>query len=107
MSVEFENFGFYKVNIDYVRYLNSKDFQVFYENNPNYERKPYLGLIIKLGNYKYCIPLTSSKERQLNWANITEHNYLINHHLHSVAICAMLIPYSAWYGGEHEPQPKK
>ena len=33
--------------------------------------------------------------------------YYINHHLHSVAICAMLIPYSAWYGGEHEPQPKK
>ncbi|MDO8685479.1 MAG: DEAD/DEAH box helicase [Clostridiales bacterium] len=30
-----------------------------------------------------------------------------NHHLHSVAIRAMLIPYSAWYGGEHEPQPKK
>jgi ATP-dependent RNA helicase DeaD len=35
---------------------------------------------------------------------------LINHHLHSVAIRAILIPYSAWYGGEcreHEPQPKK
>lgn len=77
MSVEFENFGFYKVNIDYVKYLHSKDSQVFYEDSPNYNRKPHLGLIIKLGNYKYCIPLTSSKERQLNWANITEHNYLI------------------------------
>ncbi len=77
MSIEFENFGFYKVNIEYIKYLHSKDSEVFYENNPNYERKPYLGLIIKLGNYKYCIPLTSSKERQLNWANTTEHNYLI------------------------------
>ena len=33
--------------------------------------------------------------------------YLKDHYLHSVAIGAMLIPYNAWYGGEHEPQPKK
>ena len=32
---------------------------------------------------------------------------IIDHYLHSVAIGAMLIPYNAWYGGEHEPQPKK
>lgn len=77
MSVEFENFGFYRVNINYVKYLHSKDSQVFYEDDPNYIRKPYLGLIIKLGNYKYCIPLTSAKVRQLNWANASEHNYVI------------------------------
>lgn len=77
MSVEFENFGFYKININYIKYLHSQDSQVFYENEPNYSRKPYLGLIIKLGNYKYCIPLTSAKVRQLNWANVSEHNYII------------------------------
>jgi hypothetical protein len=33
--------------------------------------------------------------------------YFLNHYLHSVAIRDRLIPYTAWYGGEHEPQPKK
>lgn len=77
MNTEFEKFGFYKVNIDYVKYLSSKDGQVFYDGCPNYVRKPFLGLLTNVGGYTYCIPLTSAKQRQLNWSNITEHNYII------------------------------
>jgi len=78
MSVIFNKFGFYKVNLEYIKYLYSKDRQVFYDNNSsNYNRKPYLGLITQLGKFTYCLPLTSAKERQLQWKNVTEHNYLI------------------------------
>jgi protein AbiQ len=77
MDVKYDNFGFYKVNIDYVKLLYSEDSQVFYDDKQNYNRKPYLGLITQLGGYTYCIPLTSAKSRQLDWANISEHNYVI------------------------------
>ena len=41
------------------------------------KKKPHLGILTRLGGFLYCIPLTSSKPYQLNWNNITEHNYLI------------------------------
>ena len=36
-----------------------------------------MGIITQLGKLSYCIPLTSAKERQLGWSNVTEHNYII------------------------------
>lgn len=77
MQVQFEKFGFYRINRDYLKYLHSKDSQVFYEATKKYEKKPYLGIIVELGDMKYCIPLTSAKPRQLNWANISKHNLII------------------------------
>ena len=81
MEAHFEKFGFYTVDIDYIRYLHTKDDQVFYSDNKDYERKPYVGILTHLGGYSYCIPLTSAKTKQLNWKNITEHNYLIYEHV--------------------------
>ena len=40
MEIQFENYGFYKIEKDYLRYLNSKDSQVFLEDTKEYERKP-------------------------------------------------------------------
>lgn len=88
MDIKYDGFGLYKVNTDFVKYLSSKDSQVFYDNAPNYSRKPYLGLVTQLGGYTYCMPLTSAKQRQLDWANITEHNYIIYEHIRSSEIRA-------------------
>ena len=82
----FENFGFYAVDIDYVKYLHSKDNQVFYNASAGYDKKPYLGIIVGLNDFKYCIPLTSAKPKQLNWRNITEHNYLIYEYVRTAAL---------------------
>ena len=30
MKIKFEKFGFYKIDIDYLKFLHSKDEQVFY-----------------------------------------------------------------------------
>ena len=81
MDVYFEKYGFYTVNIDYIKYLHSKDDQVFYNDTKDYERKPHVGILANLGRHSYCIPLTSAKTKQLNWKNITEHNYLIYEHV--------------------------
>jgi len=77
MKTEYKEFGFYRIDIDYVRFLHSKDSQVFYVAAAGYEKKPYLGIIATLGEHSYCIPLSSAKPRHLQWRNITEHNYLI------------------------------
>lgn len=77
MELQYEEYGFYKINKEYLKHLHSIDNQVFYKDDDKYDNKPHLGLLIGIGNYKYCIPLTSAKKRHLNWQNITEHNYLI------------------------------
>jgi len=77
MEVRYEKYGFYTIDTEYLKYLYSKDTEVFYSEAKGYERKPYLGLLARLGKHLYCIPLTSAKQTHLNWKNITEHNYLI------------------------------
>ena len=77
MEVQFSDYGFYQINYDYMRFLYSQDNQVFFAENDNYGRKPYLGVLINLGSKSYCIPLTSAKRRHLTWSNIGKYNLLI------------------------------
>lgn len=77
METQFEKYGFYKIQKDYLKYLNSRDSQVFFENTKEYVRKPYLGLVVGINGMKYCIPLTSAKPRHLGWANVSKHNIVI------------------------------
>lgn len=73
----FKEFGFYKVNFDYVKFLNSKDEQVFFSDKKGYESKPYIGYLINIDNIHYCIPLTSAKKKHLSWKNVSIKNILI------------------------------
>ena len=77
MELQYEEYGFYRIDKDYLEYLHNIDSQVFFKNEDEYDRKPHLGLLVGIDNYTYCIPLTSAKKRHLNWQNISEHNYVI------------------------------
>lgn len=77
MQLQYKDYGFYKVDINYLKYLHAIDDQVFYKKEKNYDRKPHLGMLVGINSFKYCIPLTSAKPRHLGWQNITEHNYLV------------------------------
>lgn len=77
MELQYEEYGFYRIDKDYLQYLHSVDDQVFFKDEDEYDRKPHLGLLVGIEGYKYCIPLTSAKKRHLNWQNISEHNYVI------------------------------
>lgn len=77
MKTQYENYGFYRIDLNYLKYLHSIDNQVFFKNEPEYDRKPHLGLLIGINGFIYCIPLTSAKTRHLGWSNITEHNYVV------------------------------
>jgi hypothetical protein len=55
MDISYEKYGFYTIDIDYVKYLHSKDTEVFYSREMGYGKKPYLGLIANLNGFTYCI----------------------------------------------------
>ena len=77
MNASYEKYGFYTVNIEYVKHLHSKDSEVFYSEAEGYDKKPYLGLIANLGGFTYCIPLTSAKPKHLKWKNVNDDNYVV------------------------------
>lgn len=77
MQLQYKDYGFYKIDINYLKYLHAIDDQVFYKEEKNYDRKPHLGMLVGINGFKYCIPLTSAKPRHLGWQNITEHNYIV------------------------------
>lgn len=64
---EFENFGFYTIDVDYLEFLNGKDSEVYYNASYKYAIKPYVGIIINISECKYFIPLTSAKPKHTKW----------------------------------------
>ncbi len=77
MNVEFKDFGFYNVDIDYLKYLNGVDSEVSYSAEKAYDRKPFLGILVVIDRYTYLIPLTSAKPKHKAWKNVDKSYYLI------------------------------
>lgn len=53
---EFEEFGFYTVDADYLQFLNSKDSEVYYNNTYCTAVKPFVGVIVGINDFHYFIP---------------------------------------------------
>jgi protein AbiQ len=65
------------VNLNYVKELTNVDSEVFYDTTPEYERKPYLGILLNANGNEYLAPLTSPKKKHKRWSNVTRTNYLV------------------------------
>ena len=50
---EFENFGFYTIDADYLEYLNNKNSEVYYNASYRNAIKPFVGIIIDMTECKY------------------------------------------------------
>ncbi len=74
--MNFDDFGFYTIDIDYVKELYQIDSEVFYDEK-NYDTKPYIGIIVGIGDYKYFIPLTSAKPKHSKWRSVSKDYYII------------------------------
>lgn len=74
---EIEKFGFYSINAEYLKYLHDKDSEVYYNIKYHTLKKPFIGIIIGLGQVKYFIPLTSAKEKHKKWKNVSDTHFLI------------------------------
>ena len=64
--VEFKEFGFYTIDADYLQYLNGVDSEVYYNEAYRTSVKPFVGIVIGIGEYNYFIPLTSAKIKHTN-----------------------------------------
>lgn len=68
------NLRLYKANIDYIKYLYSFDNRVQY--NPIREdeytiKRPYLGIVFEVENFKYFVPLEHPRKSHQNMKNNT------------------------------------
>ncbi len=53
----------YRVEDKYIRYLQSRDSRV--QNNKN-RKRPYVGIVLCVGTYKYFVPMESPKPNHAN-----------------------------------------
>lgn len=63
---------FYRIDLDYVKYLWSFDNRVQYNKNADdsYNRKrPYIGIVFEINNYKYFAPLEHPRLSHINIKN--------------------------------------
>lgn len=78
MKIGYRNFGFYNINVDYLKYLHDNiDAEVRFDEGKAYDRKPFLGILVAIDSYTYFIPLTSGKPKHARWKNVDKTYYLI------------------------------
>ena len=76
-SMKFKDFRLIYVSQDYLNFLHEIDSEIFFMNQKNYEKKPYLGILISENDRKYVIPLTSAKPRHAKLNDVTTTSYRI------------------------------
>ena len=74
---ELKKLGFYVVHAEYLKFLHERDPEVYYDESYRTLKKPFVGIIIGLGEYQYFIPLTSAKEKHKKWKNVSDTHFLV------------------------------
>ena len=54
-----KRFKFFHINEKYIRYLHSGDYRVQFNKG---ERRPYVGIVLRINDIQYYVPLESPKE---------------------------------------------
>ena len=66
-----ENLRIYRIDEKYIRFLKSRDNRV--QNNKD-KRRPYVGVVLLVGEFKYFVPMESPKP---NHKNLKSGNHLL------------------------------
>ena len=64
-----EELLFYIVDKNYIKYLSKFESHVSYNKDEIGHSRPYLGIVLKIENYKYFVPLYSYKEHYKKYKN--------------------------------------
>lgn len=64
-----EELLFYIVNKDYIKFLSRFEKHVSYNKDEVGHSRPYLGIILRIENYEYFVPLYSYKEHYNKYKN--------------------------------------
>lgn len=57
------DYGFYKVDYEYIKFLHSYDDEVYFNSFYKDRTKPFLGIMVGMNGLNYFIPLSSAKEK--------------------------------------------
>ena len=60
---------FYVVETDYIKYLSMFDIHVSYNKENSGHKRPYIGIVLKINNFKYFVPLYSYKKHYDKYKN--------------------------------------
>jgi protein AbiQ len=75
--MEYKDFKFVYIDQSYLKLLHKVDSEIFYSEETDYTKKPYLGILLTENSKEYVIPLTSAKEKHKRWRDVTSSNYRI------------------------------
>ena len=64
-----EELLFYTVDRKYIQYLSNFEKHVSYNKNESRHSRPYLGIVLRIKEYEYFVPLYSYKEHYLKYKN--------------------------------------
>lgn len=64
-----EELLFYTVDKNYIKYLSEFEKHVSYNKDEVGHSRPYLGIVLKIKNYEYFVPLYSYKEHYKKYKN--------------------------------------
>lgn len=64
-----EELLFYTVDKNYIKYLSEFESHISYNKDEIGHSRPYLGIVLKIDNYKYFVPLYSYKEHYKKYKN--------------------------------------
>ena len=64
-----EELLFYTVDKNYIKYLSKFERHISYNKDEIGHSRPYLGIVLKIDNYKYFVPLYSYKEHYKKYKN--------------------------------------
>lgn len=85
---------FYRIDLDYVKYLWEHDNKVQYnmdETDDYNKRRPYIGIVLRINNFKYFAPLEHPRRSHKTLKN-NPHILKINNGLHGLIAFNNMIP---------------
>lgn len=81
-----EELLFYTVNKNYIKYLSEFECHVSYNKDEIGHSRPYLGIILRIKNYEYFVPLYSYKEHYKKYKNNPSFFFVYNKKNNPLAI---------------------
>ena len=64
-----EELLFYIIDENYIKYLSKYEKHISYNKDEKEHSRPYLGIVLKIENYEYFVPLYSYKEHYKKYKN--------------------------------------
>mgnify|MGYP001097837138 CR=1 FL=1 len=93
-KIELDRIRFYRINLDYVKYLWNYDNRVQYNKDESdfyNKRRPYIGIVLKIGGFQYFAPLEHPRQDHRTLKN-NPHILKINNGRHGLIAFNNMIP---------------